>query len=316
MRWLVTVRSNRDDPSPQIPVEFQNLCRWLPVRQTIAHRRCIHLDALAIRNDDLQNLFNEILHLVKGIPSFRVIPRNQIHVSQHTVIFEALHHPQHLPVVCFIELPPGPSLQELPVPELLVSHLVNGQNRKVQGIFLRQCLKLRDGVRLHPQLQTPADPDPVPIFLLHVGDFRKITGIIHIGHGLPVSPDNLLPAVPVHLDSVIHMIRETQLLQPQPDGICHHILHGIHRVIRKFTMHMIVRLHSQPLLFSFRVHYLHSVSAREPSGFFFTANVIPFPFEHARTHPADFRSKISSEHFLAARKQKGKPPGPTPPGFP
>lgn len=128
-------------------------------------------------------------------------------------------------------------------------HLVNRQDRKIQRILLCQPVVPVNGMRLHPQFQTPANPDPVPVFLLQVGNLRKVPGIVHIRKRLPVPPPDFLPAVPVHLDPVIHVVRETDLLQPQANGVPHHILHGIHRVIRKLAMHMIIRQHSRSLRF-------------------------------------------------------------------
>ena len=49
--------------------------------------------------------------------------------------------------------------------------------------------------------------------------------------------------VPITLDAIIHMIREADFIQPEGDGVLHHILHGIFRIIAVAGVNVIISKH-------------------------------------------------------------------------
>lgn len=142
------------------------------------------------------------------------------------------------------KIPSPPALLELLGPELLVLHLVDRQEHKVQGIFLKKGPEPGDGVDLHPKLQPGFQGDPVPVPLPQFPDGGMVLGIIHIGQELAVLPDHLLPGIPVHLNAVIHVVGEAELFQAQSDGVPRHLLHGISRVVAEGGVYMIVSQHA------------------------------------------------------------------------
>ena len=191
-----------------------------------------------------QDLGHNGLHPFKGVGPLPVVADDEVQVGQDAVFLIAVHQRQQLLVVPLVVLPLGPALLELLGPELLVLHLVDRQEHKVQGIFLKKGPEPGDGVDLHPKLQPGFQGDPVPVPLPQFPDGGMVLGIIHIGQELAVLPDHLLPGIPVHLNAVIHVVGEAELFQAQSDGVPRHLLHGISRVVAEGGVYMIVSQHA------------------------------------------------------------------------
>ena len=99
----------------------------------------VQLDPLPIRDHDLKDLGDHGLYLLKGIETLLIIPADQIHMAQHTVVFIGLHHIQHLLVIALIVLLLGPPPLEVLGPELLILHLVDRQDDKIERIPLKKA---------------------------------------------------------------------------------------------------------------------------------------------------------------------------------
>ncbi len=96
---------------------------------------------------------------------------------------------------------------------------------------------------LHPKFQPHFYGKPSAIPLPQAPNFLYISGIIHIHHSMTIAIGNLLPAVPVHLRPVVHMVRKADFVHTKPDGVFYHILHGIVGIVAVICVHMIINKH-------------------------------------------------------------------------
>ena len=95
--------------------------------------------------------------------------------------------------------------------ELLVIHLMYRQDSKIKRILFHQIPILRNRMHLHTEFQPRLYRDPFAINMPKLLYFCKIPRVIHIRKQFFPTVCNGMSAVPVLFDSIIHVIRKTNL---------------------------------------------------------------------------------------------------------
>ena len=178
-------------------------------------------------------------------------------MPQHTVILVFLHHGKQFFVIPLVIFLLRTAALEVLRPKLLIVYLMDGQDDKIQRIPREQRAVSRDGMRLHAKLQPDFDADAVAIALLQLVQLRHVARIVDIHPRAAAIVRDFSTFVPIHLDAVIHMVGQTDLIHAHRDRIPDYLLERILRVVAVCRMYMIVRKHPVPSILSPQAISMH-----------------------------------------------------------
>ena len=156
---------------------------------------------------------------------------------------EPPHDGVHLFIVAVVVFLLGAAPLEVAGPELLILHLVDGEDDEVEGVAAVEGLELGDGALLDAELHAGADDDLVAVEGLHPFDFGHELRVIDVGERFAVAVLDRLTAVPVNFDPVVDVVGDADLVHPHPDGVADDLFHRVDRIVAEGCVHMVVGKH-------------------------------------------------------------------------